>query len=50
MIPDFTEQYFGGNKNCVNAKFELLLNHSSLIIMHMAIGIWLVYVGQVYWA
>ena len=33
MISDFTEQYFGGNKNWVNAKFELLLNHSSLIIM-----------------
>ena len=27
------EQFFGGNENCVNAKFELLLNHSHLIIM-----------------
>ena len=25
MISDFTEQYFGRNKNCVNAKFEILL-------------------------
>ena len=31
MISDFTAQYFGGNENCVNAKFELLLNHSNLI-------------------
>ena len=33
MISDFNAQYFGGNENCVNAKFKLLLNHSSLIIM-----------------
>ena len=33
MISDFTAQYFGGNENCVNAKFKLLLNHSNLIIM-----------------
>ena len=25
MIPDFTAQYFGGNENCVNAKFEIVL-------------------------
>ena len=35
MISDFTAQFFGGNKNCVNAKFKLLLNHSSLIIMRV---------------
>ena len=33
MKSDFTEQYFGGNKNWVNAKFKIVLNHSSLIIM-----------------
>ena len=31
MISNFAEQYFGGNKNWVNAKFKLLLNHSNLI-------------------
>ena len=31
MIYYFTEQYFGGNENWVNAKFELLLNRSNLI-------------------
>ena len=35
MISDFTAQYFGGNENCVNAKFELLLNHSNLITVVM---------------
>ena len=29
MISDFNAQYFGGNKNCVNAKSEILLNHSN---------------------
>ena len=40
MISDFTAQLFGGNKNCVNAKFKLLLNHSNLIIMIWTVQPW----------